>query len=69
MRTRLLQIAKKMGGLLMIELFVPGGTLIVLTMLLMGGSAPAIPAKVAALAPGLNRLLGFFLPPSGQVGQ
>lgn len=54
MARKLMGIAKKAGGLLMIELLVPGGTLIVLALLLAGGSLPAIPEKVAALLPALK---------------
>jgi len=48
-------IGEKAAGLLVIELLVPGGTLIVLTLLLTGTSIP-IPEKVAAALPILNML-------------
>lgn len=53
MRTKLMGLAKKAAGLLMIELFVPGGTLIILAFLLTGGSLP-IPEKLAAALPILS---------------
>ncbi len=56
MATRLMGIAKKAGQLLMVELLVPGGTLVVLALLLAGGFLPAIPEKVAALLPILKGL-------------
>lgn len=55
MATKLMGLAKKAAGLLVIELLVPGGTLIVLTLLLTGTSIP-IPEKVAAALPILNML-------------
>jgi len=55
MRTKLMGLAKKAAGLLMIELLVPGGTLIVLAFLLTGGSLP-IPEKLAAALPILGLL-------------
>lgn len=53
MLTRLKRYAKKAAGLLMIELLVPGGTLILITILLTGGSLP-IPEKVLAALPVLK---------------
>ncbi len=53
MATKLMGYAKKAAGLLMIELLVPGGTLIVLTLLLTGTSLP-IPDKLAAALPMLD---------------
>ena len=50
MATKLLGYAKKAAGLLMIELLVPGGTLIVLGLILTGGTLP-IPEKVASVLP------------------
>ena len=55
MATKLVRYAKKAAGLLMIELLVPGGTLVVLTLLLTGTTFP-IPEKVAAALPILNLL-------------
>ncbi len=50
MATKLAGYAKKAAGLLLIELIVPGGTLIVLTLLLAGCSLP-IPDRLAAALP------------------
>jgi hypothetical protein len=50
-----LEYAKKAVGLLLIELVVPGGTLLVLTLLLTGGSLP-IPERLAAALPVLKLL-------------
>jgi hypothetical protein len=55
MLTRVKGLAKKAAALLMIEMLIPGGTLIVLTFLLTGGSLP-IPEKLAAALPILNLL-------------
>ena len=49
MTGKLLGIARKALKLALIELFVPGGTLVVLALLLTGSSALAIPEKVAPL--------------------
>jgi hypothetical protein len=43
--------AKWGAKLLMTEMFVPGGTLIVLALLLAGRSSPAIAGRLAALVP------------------
>ncbi len=53
MTTKLAGYAKKAAALLMIEMLVPGGTLIILTLLLTGMSLP-IPEKLAAAVPILN---------------
>ena len=53
MATKLKRYAKMAAGLLTIELLVPGGTLIILTLLLTGTSLP-IPDKLAAVLPILN---------------
>jgi len=45
----LMRIAKMALKLMLIELFVPGGTLVVLALLLTDSLAPAIPAKVGPL--------------------
>lgn len=51
MTQRLGEIAKKAAALLMIELLVPGGTLVVLGILLASGILPPLPSGVAALLP------------------
>lgn len=53
MATKLKGYAKKVAALLLVELLVPGGTLVVLTLLLTGKALP-IPEKVAAALPILN---------------
>lgn len=53
MVTRLAAYAKKAAGLLLIELVVPGGTLIVLTLLLSGVALP-IPERLVAVLPVLR---------------
>jgi hypothetical protein len=53
MTTKLKRYAKMAAGLLTIELLVPGGTLIVLTLLLTGAALP-IPDKLAAALPILD---------------
>lgn len=50
MATKVMGYAKKAAGLLMIELLVPGGTLIVLGLLLTGGTLP-VPEKIASVLP------------------
>ncbi len=52
----LLGIARTALKLVLIELLVPGGTLVVLALLLTGTSAPAILEKVAPLLPFLKAL-------------
>ena len=55
--TRMLMgVARKALRLALIELLIPGGTLVVLTLLLSGASLPGIPQKVAALLPILKGL-------------
>jgi hypothetical protein len=49
-------IARTALKLVLIELLVPGGTLVVLALLLTGTSAPAILEKVAPLLPFLKTL-------------
>ncbi len=56
MTGKLLGIARTALKLVLIELLVPGGTLVVLTLLLTGTSAPAILEKVAPLLPFLKAL-------------
>ncbi len=53
MVAKVLGYAKKAAGLLLIELVVPGGTLVVLTLLLTGGTLP-IPERLATALPILN---------------
>ncbi len=53
MTTKLLGILKKVAGLVLIELMVPGGTLLVLTLLFMGCTLP-IPERLAAVLPVLK---------------
>jgi hypothetical protein len=55
MAAKMLGYAKKIAGLLLIELVLPGGTLIVLTLLLTGGTLP-IPERVAEALPVLKML-------------
>ena len=55
MAAKMLGYAKKIAGLLLIELVLPGGTLIVLTLLLTGGTLP-IPERVAEVLPVLKML-------------
>ena len=50
MATKVMGYAKKAAGLLMIELLIPGGTLIVLGLLLTGGTLP-VPEKIASVLP------------------
>lgn len=54
MATKLLGMAKRAAGLLMIELLLPGGTLVVLGLLMAGGSLPARIEKQAAVRLFLN---------------
>ena len=56
MARKLMGVARKALKLALIELLVPGGTLVVLILLLMGGSVLPIPEKVAALLPSLKGL-------------
>jgi len=51
MREKMVKLAKQAGKLLLIELFVPGGTLVVLAILLMRGSAPWTSGRLVALIP------------------
>jgi hypothetical protein len=55
MMTRLVGYAKKAAGLLLIELVVPGGTLIVLGLLLSGVALP-IPERLLVMLPILRFL-------------
>jgi hypothetical protein len=52
---RALGIAKMIGSLLAIELFVPGGTLIVLTLLLTGRPGSPLRQRLARHFPALSR--------------
>ncbi len=56
MTGKLLGMARKALKLVLIELLVPGGTLVVLALFLTGSSAPAILEKVAPLLPFLKVL-------------
>lgn len=51
MTGKLLGVARKALKLALIELLVPGGTLVVLGLLLAGASLHGIPEKVASLLP------------------
>jgi len=53
---KLVGIAKQVLKLMFIELLVPGGTLVVLALLLMGSPALALPEKVAPLFPFLKAM-------------
>ena len=56
MTGKLVGIARLALKLALIELLVPGGTLVVLALLLTGSSVPAILEKVATLFPFLKAL-------------
>jgi hypothetical protein len=49
MREKMVKLAKQAGKLLVIELFVPGGTLVVLAILLTRGPASWMSSRLAAL--------------------
>jgi hypothetical protein len=51
MREKMAKLAKQAGKLLAIELFVPGGTLVVLAILLARGPASWMSSRLAALVP------------------
>ena len=51
MREKMVKLAKQAGKLLVIELFVPGGTLVVLAILLTRGPASWMSSRLAALIP------------------
>ena len=51
MREKMAKLAKQAGKLLAIELFVPGGTLVVLAILLARGPASWMSGRLAALVP------------------
>lgn len=51
MSEKMVKLAKQAGKLLAIELFVPGGTLVVLAILLTRGPASWMPSRLAALVP------------------
>ena len=57
MMKRALGIAKTVGSLLAIEIFVPGGTLIVLALLLTGRSGSPLVETLAKRLPVLSRVL------------
>jgi hypothetical protein len=56
-RMKLKQLAKKLAGLAIIEIFVPGGTLILLGLLIAGGPIPAGPERVLTA---FSRKLALF---------
>jgi len=56
MAGKLMGIARKALSLALIELLVPGGTLVVLALLLTGSSVLPIPEKIASLLPMLKGL-------------
>jgi hypothetical protein len=51
MREKMANLAKQAGKLLLIELFVPGGTLVVLAILLTRDPASWMSSRLAALIP------------------
>ncbi len=51
MSWKLAEFAKWAAKLLLTEMFVPGGTLVVLGLLLAGRSSPAVARKLRALVP------------------
>jgi len=51
MKTKAGAIIKKLTGYFMIELFVPGGTLVILGLLLVGGSFPTVQERVLGMLP------------------
>ncbi len=55
MKAKMLRFMKKAAGLLLIELVVPGGTLIVLSLVLAGVDLP-IPERLASVLPALKLL-------------
>lgn len=44
-------LLKKLTGYLVIELFVPGGTLVILSLLFFGGSFPTVQDRVLGMLP------------------
>ena len=56
MTKKVVRVGKRALGLLGIELLVPGGTIVVLTLLLTSGAFPALPRRLVALLPVLKRL-------------
>lgn len=56
MASKVMGVARKALRLALIELLIPGGTLLVLVLLLTGGSVLPIPDKVASLLPILKGL-------------
>ena len=51
MGKKVMGVARKVLRLALIELLIPGGTLVVLALLLTGGSGLPIPERLAALLP------------------
>ena len=62
MATRGRTIIKKLAGYLMIELFLPGGTVVILGLLFFGGSFPGIRERVWGMLP---RNLNALIRPAG----
>ena len=65
---RVLGIARMIGSLLAIELFVPGGTLIVLTLLLTGRPGSPLRQKIAQRCPAMFRLLSGLMGDAALLG-
>jgi len=55
--SRALSLAKTIGSLLAIEIFVPGGTLIILAMFLTGRTGAPLPTVLGRRIPALSRML------------
>jgi len=56
MMSRALSLAKTIGSLLAIEIFVPGGTLIILAMFLTGRTGTPLPTVLGRRIPALSRM-------------
>jgi hypothetical protein len=67
MGTKTRTAIKKVAGYLMIELFVPGGTLVILGLLFFGGSFPGVQERVLGLLP--RNLSTLFRPAESTVDQ
>lgn len=59
--SRALAIAKMIGSLLAIEIMVPGGTLIVLTLLVTGRRGSRLQQKIARRFPAVFRLVSGLM--------
>jgi hypothetical protein len=66
--SRALGIAKMIGSLLAIELFVPGGTLIVLTLLLTGRPGSPLQQRIARRFPAVLKLVSWRVGSAAPVG-